>query len=159
MNAATRIDSSTLWDGNAGQITGKVGNLTLNDGAQIRSQSGGVAAASRQPSVGLGKGGSVTFTEGDSILITGSNSGVSTNTFGDGNAGNISLKRESGQCPEWWQCYLDKWWSTCGSTVRGLRKRRAKITVSTPDINNVLMAGGHYIRKDFRKRQCWQYIL
>ena len=91
MNAGTRIDSSTLWDGNAGQIAGNVGNLTLNDGAQIRSQSGGVAVVSGQPSVGFGKGGSVTFTASDSILITGSNSAVSTNTFGNGNAGSISL--------------------------------------------------------------------
>ena len=91
MNAGTRIDSSTLWDGNAGQIAGNVGNLTLNDGAQIRSQSGGVAVVSGQPSVGFGKGGSVTFTADDSILITGSNSAVSTNTFGNGNGGSISL--------------------------------------------------------------------
>ena len=91
MNAGTRIDSSTLWDGNAGQITGKVGNLTLNDGAQIRSQSGNVAVSSGQPSVGFGKGGSVTFTADDSILITGSNSAVSTNTFGNGDGGSISL--------------------------------------------------------------------
>jgi large exoprotein involved in heme utilization and adhesion len=98
MNAGTRIDSSTLWDGNAGQITGNVGNLTLNDGAQIRSQSGGVAVSSGQPSVGFGNcgntrcmGGSLTFTADDSILITGSNSAVSTNTFGDGTGGNISL--------------------------------------------------------------------
>ena len=91
MNAGTRIDSSTLWDGNAGQITGKVGNLTLNDGAQIRSQGGGVAVSSGQPSVGFGKGGSVTFTVDDSILITGSNSAVTTNTFGNGDGGSISL--------------------------------------------------------------------
>src|SRR5947208_11424495 len=91
MNAGTRIDSSTLWDGNAGQITGNVGRLTLNDGAQIRSQSGGVAVASGQPSVGIGKGGSVTFAMADSILITGSNSAVSTNTFGNGDGGNIFL--------------------------------------------------------------------
>ena len=74
MNAGTRIDSSTLWDGDAGQITGEVGNLTLNDGAQIRSQSGGEVVTTKQPSVGFGKGGSVTFTVDDSILITGSNS-------------------------------------------------------------------------------------
>jgi filamentous hemagglutinin family protein len=91
MNAGTRIDSSTLWDGNAGQIVGNFGNMTLNDGAQIRSQSGGVAVASGQPSVGFGNGGSVTLTADDSILITGSNSAVSTNTFGNGNAGNVSL--------------------------------------------------------------------
>jgi filamentous hemagglutinin family protein len=91
MNAGTRIDSSTLWDGNAGQITGNVGNLTLNDGAQIRSQSGGVAVASGQPSVGVGKGGSVTLTVDDSIVIAGSNSAVSTNTFGNGDGGSISL--------------------------------------------------------------------
>jgi filamentous hemagglutinin family protein len=91
MNAGTRIDSSTLWDGNAGQITGNVGNLTLNDGGQIRSQSGGVAVSSGQPSVGFGKGGSVTFTADDSIVITGSNSAVSTSTFGNGDGGNVSL--------------------------------------------------------------------
>ena len=91
MNAGTRIDSSTLWDGNAGQIAGNVGSLTLQDGAQIRSQSGGVAVASGQPSVGFGKGGGVTFTAADSILITGSNSAVSTNTFGNGDGGSISL--------------------------------------------------------------------
>ena len=91
MNAGTRIDSSTLWDGNAGQIVGNVGSLTLQDGAQIRSQSGGVVAGSGQPSVGSGKGGSVNFTAADSILITGSNSAVSTNTFGNGDGGSISL--------------------------------------------------------------------
>jgi filamentous hemagglutinin family protein len=91
MNAGTRIDSSTLWDGNAGQITGNVGNLTLNNGAQIRSQSGGVAVSSGQPSVGFGKGGSVTLTADDSIVITGSNSAVSTSTFGNGDGGNVSL--------------------------------------------------------------------
>ena len=64
MNAGTRIDSSTLWDGNAGQIAGNVGSLTLNDGAQIRSQSGGVAVATGQPSVGIGKGGSVNVHSG-----------------------------------------------------------------------------------------------
>jgi filamentous hemagglutinin family protein len=92
MNAGTRLDSSTLWDGHAGQIGGNVGSLTLNDGAQIRSQSGGVAVATGQPSVGIGNGGSVTFTAADSILINGSNSAVSTNTLGDGNGGNVSLK-------------------------------------------------------------------
>jgi filamentous hemagglutinin family protein len=91
MNAGTRLDSSTLWDGNAGQIAGNVGSLTLNDGAQIRSQSGGVVVATGQPSVGIGNGGSVTFTAADSILITGPNSAVSTNTLGNGNGGNVSL--------------------------------------------------------------------
>jgi len=91
MNAGTRIDSSTLWDGNAGQIAGNVGSLTLQNGAQIRSQSGGVAVGSGQPSVGSGQGGSVTLTAADSISITGSNSAVSTSTFGNGDGGNIVL--------------------------------------------------------------------
>ena len=91
MNAGTRIDSSTLWEGNAGQIAGHVGSLTLQNGAQIRSQSGGVAVGSGQPSVGAGKGGSVTITADDSISITGSNSAVSTSTFGNGDGGNIVL--------------------------------------------------------------------
>jgi filamentous hemagglutinin family protein len=91
MNAGTRIDSSTLWDGDAGQITGNVGNLTLNDGAQIRSRSGGVVVSTGLPSVGLGQGGNVTLTVDNSILLNGSNSAISTSTFGDGNAGSISL--------------------------------------------------------------------
>jgi large exoprotein involved in heme utilization and adhesion len=91
MNTGTRIDSSTLWDGNAGQISGNIGTLTLNGGAQIRSQSGGVAVSSGQPSVGSGKGGSVTFAADNSILISGTNSAVSTSTFGNGNGGSISL--------------------------------------------------------------------
>ena len=48
-------------------------------------------ATSGQPSVGSGKGGSVNFTASDSILITGSNSAVSTSTFGNGDGGSISL--------------------------------------------------------------------
>jgi filamentous hemagglutinin family protein len=91
MNVGTRIDSSTLWDGNAGQVTGNVGSLTLKDGAQIRSQSGGVAVDTQQPSVGLGQGGDVTLTVADSLSITGSNSAVSTNTFGNGDGGSIFL--------------------------------------------------------------------
>jgi len=91
MNTGTRIDSSTLWDGGAGQITGRFGNVTLNDGAQIRSQSGGIAVSTGQPSIGSGEGGSVSLTADDSILITGSNSAVSTTTFGNGNGGNVFL--------------------------------------------------------------------
>src|SRR5262249_17784302 len=93
MNAGTRIDSSTLWDGNAGQIVGKVGSLTLQNGAQIRNQSGGVDVrpGSGLPSVGIGQGGSVTVTAADSILITGQDSAISTSTFGNGDGGNIAL--------------------------------------------------------------------
>lgn len=92
MGAGTRIDSSTLWDGDAGDVTGRIGgSLTLNDGAQIRSRSGGVVVSTGLPSVGLGQSGNVTLVVDSSILLDGSNSSISTSTFGDGNAGGVSL--------------------------------------------------------------------
>ncbi len=133
MNAGTRIDSSTLWDGNAGQIAGNVGSLTLNDGAQIRSQSGGVAVASGQPSVGFGKGGSVTFTAADSILITGSNSAVSTNTFGNGNAGNISLSANQVNVQNGGSVTSESGGTLAGQIFVG-SGNAGQITVSTPTL-------------------------
>ena len=40
MNADTRIETSTGWNGNAGAVLGDVGSLFVNDGAAIRSSSG-----------------------------------------------------------------------------------------------------------------------
>ena len=133
MNAGTRIDSSTLWDGNAGQIAGNVGSLTLQDGSQIRSQSGGVAVASGQPSVGFGKGGGVTFTVADSLLITGSNSAVSTNTFGNGNAGSIFLTANQINVQSGGSVTSESGGTLAGQFFAGTGNA-GQITVSTPTL-------------------------
>jgi filamentous hemagglutinin family protein len=90
LNAGTRIETSTGWEGNAGSVLGNVGSLFVKDGAAIRSRSG-VVFLDGTSAVGPGHGGSVTFTADDTISISGSNSIISTTTFGDGNAGTISL--------------------------------------------------------------------
>jgi large exoprotein involved in heme utilization and adhesion len=90
LDAGARIETSTLWDGNAGAVVGDVGSLFVKGGASIRSRSGG----DRSDGVFVGKGnaGDVTFTAADSISISDAGSSISTTTFGNGNAGNISLK-------------------------------------------------------------------
>ena len=90
LDAGARIETSTLWDGNAGAIVGDVGSLLIKGGASIRSRSGG----ERSPDgvvIGTGSAGDVTFTAADSISISDAGSTISTTTFGNGNAGNISL--------------------------------------------------------------------
>ena len=88
-SAGALIESSTAWDGNAGQINANVGSLILNDGASISSTSGRVNIATGQPAVGSGNAGDVNLTATDAISISGG--AVSTTTFGNGNGGNVSL--------------------------------------------------------------------
>jgi len=88
-SAGALIESSTAWDGNAGQINANVGSLFLNDGASISSTSGRVNIATGQPAVGSGNAGDINLTATDAISISGS--AVSTTTFGNGNGGNVSL--------------------------------------------------------------------
>jgi filamentous hemagglutinin family protein len=95
-NNGAHIETSTVWDGNAGAIALDVGSLTLRDGAIIGSRSGAVRP-DRGFTVGTGNAGTVNIAATDTIEISGSSptsgegSIVTTNTFGDGNAGNISL--------------------------------------------------------------------
>jgi filamentous hemagglutinin family protein len=89
LDVGARLETSTLWDGNAGAIVGDVGSLSLKGGASIRSRSG--ADRSDGVFVGTGSAGDVTFTAADTISISGAGSTMSTTTFGDGNAGSISL--------------------------------------------------------------------
>jgi filamentous hemagglutinin family protein len=91
MEAGTRIDSSTLWDGNAGEIIAAVDNLSLSGGARISSRSGAIRAADNKVLVGTGNAGDVTLTDADTISISGTDSAISTSTFGDGDAGSILL--------------------------------------------------------------------
>ena len=90
--AGALIESSTAWDGNAGQINANVGSLFLNDGASISSTSGRVNIVTGLPTVGSGNAGDINLTASDAISISGARSTISTTTFGNGNAGNISLR-------------------------------------------------------------------
>jgi large exoprotein involved in heme utilization and adhesion len=81
-----RISSATTGDGHAGDVTLHVGRLTLTDGAQISSASGTSAGAT-----GSGQGGGVTIMADEAITISGLSSTISSNTFGNGGAGNIAL--------------------------------------------------------------------
>ena len=81
-----RISSSTIGDGRAGDLMLHVGRLRLAGGAQIASASGNNTGA-----VGSGQGGEVTITADETIAISGRSSTISSNTFGSGDAGNISL--------------------------------------------------------------------
>jgi filamentous hemagglutinin family protein len=87
--AGALIESSTAWDGNAGQINANVGSLFVNDGGSISSTSGRVNIVTGLPTVGVGNAGEISLTASDAISISGG--AVSTTTFGNGNAGNISL--------------------------------------------------------------------
>jgi filamentous hemagglutinin family protein len=89
LDAGARIETSTLWDGKAGAIIGDVGSLFVKGGASIRSRSGG--ERSDGIFVGTGSAGDVTFTASDTISISGADSTISTTTFGNGDAGSISL--------------------------------------------------------------------
>jgi filamentous hemagglutinin family protein len=88
-SSGSLIETSTAWDGNAGQISANVGSLFLNDGASISSTSGRVNLATGQPAVGLGSAGDISLTAGDAISISGG--AVSTGTFGNGDGGSIFL--------------------------------------------------------------------
>jgi filamentous hemagglutinin family protein len=98
MNADTRIETSTGWDGNAGAVVANVGSLFLTDGAALRSSSGIVRLTGEQ-SVGTGNAGSVTITATGPNTIsvsgrsptTGAGSSISTTTQGAGNGGDIVL--------------------------------------------------------------------
>ena len=70
-SAGALIESSTAWDGNAGQINANVGSLFLNDGASISSTSGRVNITTGQPAVGSGNAGDINLTASDAISISG----------------------------------------------------------------------------------------
>jgi filamentous hemagglutinin family protein len=96
VNDGAHIETSTVWDGNAGAIEVNVGSLTLHDGAIIGSRSGAVRP-DRGFTVGTGNAGTVDIAATGTVEISGRSptsgegSVVTTNTFGDGKAGNISV--------------------------------------------------------------------
>jgi large exoprotein involved in heme utilization and adhesion len=85
------IDSSTAWDGNAGGVQLNVGSLNITDGAQIRSRSGLVNLVTGDLFVGAGNAGAIEVEATDTISVSGTDSTISTTTFGEGNGGTIDL--------------------------------------------------------------------
>jgi len=105
LDSNASIQTSTGWGqfdpvtgqvvGNAGNINANVGSLFVNNGASILSSSGipllNPDGSIIGPVVGSGNAGSINVIAGDTISIAGSGSEISTTTFGNGNAGTISL--------------------------------------------------------------------
>jgi filamentous hemagglutinin family protein len=89
--AGSAIDSGTAWAGNAGNVQVNVGSVAVNDGAEIRSRSGILNLETGNLDVGNGNAGAVNIVATDTISVSGTGSAISTTTFGDGNAGDISL--------------------------------------------------------------------
>jgi large exoprotein involved in heme utilization and adhesion len=90
------IETSTVWDGNAGAIELNVGSLTLLDGAIIGSRSG-AERPDRGFTVGTGNAGTVNIAAADTVGISGrsptsgAGSIVTTSTSGDGHGGDVSI--------------------------------------------------------------------
>ena len=93
MSNGARIDNSTAWAGNAGEINVNVGSASVNSGAQVRSQSGLVRSSTGLLEVGSGNAGKVTINASDlsTITLSGPGSAISTSTFGAGAGGAIQL--------------------------------------------------------------------
>jgi filamentous hemagglutinin family protein len=95
-NDGAHIETSTLWDGNAGAIELNVGALTVRDGAIIGSRSGAVRV-DRGFTVGTGNAGTISIAATDTVdiagrsLTTGDLSTVSTSTAGAGQGGDVSI--------------------------------------------------------------------
>jgi large exoprotein involved in heme utilization and adhesion len=96
VNDGAHIETSTLWDGNAGAIALDVGSLTLGGGAIIGSRSGALRV-DRGFTVGKGNAGSVNIAATDTVEISGRSptsgegSIVTTSTSGDGHGGDVSM--------------------------------------------------------------------
>jgi large exoprotein involved in heme utilization and adhesion len=87
LNAGTRIEMSTGWEGSAGALAATLGSLFVNEGARISSRSG-IERLTGEAVVGPGDAGSIDITASETISVSGS---ISTTTFGDGAAGNVTL--------------------------------------------------------------------
>ncbi len=89
INAA--IDSSTGWDGNAGDVHISADSITVRDGAVIGSRTGIPDLVNGQLLVGSGDAGSVNLSASGEIEISGAGASVSTDTRGPGDGGNVNI--------------------------------------------------------------------
>ena len=137
LNADASIQTSTGWEGNAGQIIGNVGSLSVNGGSFISSSSGIVLrnpdGTIIGPVVGTGDAGSITLTANDKISVSGSNSVISTSTFGDGGAGDISLSANQVNVQNGGGITSESGGTLAGQPFVGIGNA-GQITVSTPTL-------------------------
>jgi large exoprotein involved in heme utilization and adhesion len=90
LNAGTRVETSTGWDGNAGLVQANVGSLLLNAGGALKSTSG-FQHLTGEAVIGAGSAGAIEVNATDTITVTGQGTTISTTTFGEGGGGNIAL--------------------------------------------------------------------
>ena len=129
------LSSNTSGEGNAGNIVISAEDSVLLDGESGNGQSTSAAASNVQPS-GMGNGGTVEITT--RTLTVSNGAFLSSNTSGEGNAGNIVISAEDsvlldGESP------IGKFVSTVGSNVEpgGLGNAGSvEITTSKLDILN-----------------------
>lgn len=95
MSDKSRIDSTTLTDGSGGDIDLTISEITLTDGAVIRSLSGAVSTATGELNVGDGNAGKIKISSNllniTGTALNGSPSGILTQTRGVGAGGNIGI--------------------------------------------------------------------
>ena len=97
MGADTRIDTSTIGAADAGNVLARLRNLTVLDGAQLRSRSGLIERSTGRTAVGPGSGGTIAVNASGDIRVSGTSSisgtasQISTSTLGSGSGGDITL--------------------------------------------------------------------
>jgi large exoprotein involved in heme utilization and adhesion len=84
------VSTTTFGDGNAGSISLNANQVNVQSGGKVTSESGGTLAG--QSFVGTGNAGVVDVASAGSISVSGGE--ISTTTFGDGNAGDVSLSAD-----------------------------------------------------------------
>jgi len=87
--AGSSISTSTLGDGNAGDVSLIAGQVNIQAGASVSSASGGTING--QAFVGAGDAGSVTIGTTGALAVSGTSSRVSTATIGEGDGGRIAM--------------------------------------------------------------------
>ena len=90
MDAKGRIGADTGGDSRGGNIRIDVEILTLTGGAQITSSSGIIEQ--NNLFVGEGHGGNIIITASDSVVISGQNSGLRSDTQGNAPGGTITMQ-------------------------------------------------------------------
>jgi filamentous hemagglutinin family protein len=90
MDDGGRIAADTGGDARGGNIEMQVERLSLTGGAQITSGSG-IDVGDRPPFGGEGRGGSIVVRATDTVVIADQDSGLRSNTRGNGRGGNITL--------------------------------------------------------------------
>ena len=96
MGADTRIETSTGWEGNAGAVLTSTDDISMRDGASIRSRSGVVLLDGTRVRA-AGDGGLIVLEAKNSISLSGSSprtgdfTAITTSTLGEGDGGDVTM--------------------------------------------------------------------